>query len=103
VRSATFSRHALINDGRGGSDVYIPGYVPTQGEKGGASDVYTHYVGSRFVETFRIPLLLGRTIGDGDIEGAPKIALVNSVFARRYLAGSNPIGRRFGFDAAKNA
>jgi predicted permease len=67
------------------------------------SNVYTHYVGPRFLETFRIPLLLGRTIGDADIEGAPKIALVNSTFARRYLGSANPIGRRFGFEAAKNA
>ena len=103
VRSATLSRHALINDGRGGSDVYIQGYVPKPGDRGGASDVYTHYVGPRFLETFRIPLLLGRTIGDGDIEGAPKIALVNTALARRYIGGGNPLGRRFGFEAAKNA
>ena len=103
VRSATLSRHALINDGEGGSDVYVQGYVPKAGERDVLSNVYTHYVGSRFLETFHIPLLLGRTIGDADIEGAPKIALVNRVFARRYLPGSNPIGRRFGFEAAKKA
>ncbi|HEY6290079.1 MAG TPA: ABC transporter permease [Terriglobia bacterium] len=103
VRSATLSRHALINDGRGGSDVFIQGYVPKPGERGGTSDVYTHYVGPRFFETFRIPLLLGRIIEAADIEGAPRIAVVNSIFARRYLGGGSPIGRRFGFDAAKNA
>jgi predicted permease len=103
VRSATLSRHALINAGRGGSDVYVQGYVPKPGERDVLSSVYTHYVGPRFLETFRIPLLLGRTIRDADIEGAPKIALVNSVFARRYLGGANPVGRRFGFEAAKNA
>jgi len=103
VRSATLSRHALINDGRGGSDVYVQGYLPKPGERDEISSVYTHYVGPRFFETFRIPLLLGRTIGDGDTETAPKVALVNSAFARRYLGGSNPLGRRFGFEAAKNA
>jgi predicted permease len=103
VRSATLSRHALINDGRGGSDVYVQGYVPKPGERDELSNVYTHYVGPRFLETFRIPLLLGRTIGDGDVEGSSEIALVNSTFVRRYLGGSDPIGRRFGFEAAKNA
>jgi predicted permease len=103
VRSATLSRHALINDGRGGSDVYVQGYVPKPGERDEISNVYTHYVGPRFFETFRISLLLGRTIGDADIEGAPRIALVNRTFARHYLGGANPIGRRFGFEAAKNA
>jgi predicted permease len=103
VRSSTLSRHALINDGRGGSDFYVQGYVPKPGERAEISNVYTHYVGPRFVETFRIPVLFGRTIGDSDIEGAPKIALVNNAFARRYLGDGNPVGRRFGFEAAKDA
>jgi predicted permease len=104
VRSATLSRHALINDGRGGDNVFIQGYVPKPSESKGIADCYDHYVGSRFFETFRIPLLLGRTIGDGDIEGAPRVGVVNSAFVRRYLGGANPIGRRFGFnDPAKSA
>src|SRR5438876_548887 len=106
VRSATLSRHALINDGRGGEGVFIQGYVSKPGEAqgNGSLDVYVHYVGPRFFETFRIPLLLGRTIGDGDTAAAPKIGVVNSAFARRYLGGANPIGRRFGFnDPAKSS
>ncbi len=105
VRSATLSRHALINDGRGGEGVFIQGYVSKTGEaKNEISDSYVHYVGPRFFETFRIPVLLGRTIGDADTAAAPKIAVVNSAFVRRYLAGANAIGRRFGFnDPAKSA
>jgi predicted permease len=62
-----------------------------------------HYTGSRFFETFRIPLLLGRTIGDGDVEGAPKIGVVNNTFARRFLGSGSPIGRRFSFEPSKSA
>jgi predicted permease len=45
----------------------------------------------------RIPLLLGRTIGEADHEGAPKMAVVNEKFVHDFLGEGNPIGRRFGF------
>jgi predicted permease len=110
VRSATLSRHALINDGHGGEGVFIQGFTPKPGDStytslatDGFLGIDVHYAGSRFFETFRIPLLLGRTIGDGDVEGAPKIGAVNSAFARRFLAGGSPIGRRFSFEPSKSA
>ncbi|HEV3275323.1 MAG TPA: ABC transporter permease [Terriglobia bacterium] len=104
VRSATLSRHALINDGKGGEGLLLPGYIAKPGElQEGLLSVDVHYAGPRFFETFRIPLLLGRTIGDGDVAGAPMIGVVNGAFARRYLEGSSPIGRRFGFYPAKSA
>jgi predicted permease len=43
-------------------------------------------------------LLLGRDLGPGDTKSAPQVALVNESFAQRYLAGQNPIGRRFSMD-----
>ena len=110
VRSATLSRHGLINDGRGGEGVFIQGYTPKPGDSTYNSlatelslGIDVHYAGSRFFETFRIPLLLGRTIGDSDVDGAPKIGVVNSAFARRFLGGGNPIGRRFSFEPSKSA
>jgi len=42
--------------------------------------------------------VLGRTINDGDVAGTPKVAVVNEQFARQFLSGSSPVGRRFGFD-----
>jgi predicted permease len=110
VRSATLSRHGLINDGTGGEGVFIQGFTPKPGDStynslagDGFLGIDVHYAGSRFFETFRIPLLLGRTIGDSDVEGAPKIGVVNSAFARRFLGGGNPIGRRFSFEPSKRA
>jgi len=101
VRSATMSRHFLVNDGQGGEEVAIEGYTPKPGESegDGAVSVYTHYVGSRFFETLGIPLLLGRTIQDGDTGAAPRVGVVNQAFARRYLAASSPIGRQFRFNS----
>jgi predicted permease len=102
VRSATMSRHFLVNDGQGGEGVVIEGYVPKPGESDadGSIDIYTHYVGSRFFETLGIPPLLGRTIQDGDTGAAPRVGVVNQAFAKRYFGASSPIGRHFRFGSA---
>jgi predicted permease len=39
-------------------------------------------------------LLAGRDFTERDAAGAPRIAIVNEAFARKYFAGENPIGRR---------
>jgi predicted permease len=54
-------------------------------------------VGPGFFSTLGIPLLSGRELTDGDIEGAPKVAVVNEAFARYFYKNESPIGRRFGF------
>ena len=99
VRSATMSRHFLVNDGQGGAGVIIEGYVPKPGESDadGSINIYTHYVGSRFFETLGVPLLVGRTIQDSDTGAAPGVGVVNQAFAKRYLGASSPIGRQFRF------
>jgi hypothetical protein len=41
------------------------------------------------------PLLAGRDFNSHDDLGAPKVALVNQSFAKRFFAGKNPVGRSF--------
>ena len=95
--------HTLIGGGRDTNGVNVPGYAPKPGQKNEAIQVATNWVGPRFFETMGIPLLLGRTLGEGDREGAPKVVVVNEKFVREFLGEGNPIGRRFGFggEAAK--
>lgn len=47
-----------------------------------------------------IPLLAGRSFTAQDDEEAPKVAIVGQAFARRYLAGANPVGQRITFGAS---
>jgi predicted permease len=45
-----------------------------------------------------IPLIAGREFTEGDTLAAPKIAIVNQAFVKRFLEGRNPVGSRFFHD-----
>jgi putative ABC transport system permease protein len=46
-----------------------------------------------FFKTFDIQIVKGRSFTEQDIEGSPRVAMVNENFSRKYLAG-DPIGKR---------
>lgn len=48
-----------------------------------------------YFEAMGIPLLVGRTLTEGDRVGAPEVAVVNQAAARRHFGGENPVGKRF--------
>ena len=54
-------------------------------------------VSSDYFQTMGIPLLSGRTYDARDGADGQKVAIVNQVFANRYFAGGNPLGKRVGF------
>jgi predicted permease len=45
-----------------------------------------------FFDTYGQRLVAGRAFTDRDRDGAPRVAIVNEAFARRFLNGANPIG-----------
>jgi predicted permease len=52
-------------------------------------------VDAQAFDTLGIRLLRGRGIGEGDVAGAPWVAVVNQTFAERHFPGQNPLGRAF--------
>jgi predicted permease len=94
VTSATFAVMPVLADNEWDNWVTIEGYTPKPGE---VPDPHMQFCSPGFFETLKIPILVGRdfTIKDGN--GAPKVGIVNEKFAKRYLAGVNPIGRHVGF------
>jgi predicted permease len=48
-----------------------------------------------YFRTVGMPLLAGRDFTEADVLGAPKVAVVNEAFVRRFKLGASPIGHRF--------
>ncbi len=49
-----------------------------------------------FFEAMGTPVIAGRAFDDRDRTDAPGVVLVNEAFARRFLAGIDPVGERIG-------
>jgi putative ABC transport system permease protein len=56
-------------------------------------------VGPGYFKTLEVPLLAGRDFDGRDRVGAPDVAIVNQAFARKFLNGANPVGRRLWIEA----
>jgi predicted permease len=87
VRSVSVSHYAMVSGSRSSSDFKMQGY------SGPAPESDYLYVGANFLSTMQIPVLLGREIEQRDAANAPKVAVVNETFVKKYLEGGNPLGR----------
>ncbi len=81
-------------EGGSSSDMKVPGYVPTPGESMNAG---VSTVSPGYFDTLRIPMLAGRDFTDADDLESPVVGVVNEAFARKYLAGRDPVGLTFNF------
>jgi predicted permease len=50
----------------------------------------------------QIPLVAGRAIAERDTAAAPRVAIVNETFVRKYIPEGLPLGRRFRWNGSKN-
>lgn len=48
-----------------------------------------------YFQTMTTPLIAGRDFSEQDTLEAPRVAIVNEAFAKRFFGGTNPIGRTF--------
>jgi predicted permease len=57
-------------------------------------NLWTAAVGPGFLEAFDVPIVAGRNFHDGDRAADVRTVLVNEAFARRFMDGASPVGRR---------
>jgi predicted permease len=93
VESATIAVVPVLEDNEWDNWVTIEGYSAKPEER---PDPHVQYCFPGFFKTLKIPVLLGRDFGARDVDGAPKVAIVNQKFVRRYFGGVNPVGRHIG-------
>jgi predicted permease len=89
VVSASLSTHTPLS-GSVWSEPAVPAGQPIPER----DNAYFIGAGSRFFATMQIQLLSGREFTDRDSADGPAVAVVNEVFAQRYLANQNPVGQR---------
>jgi putative ABC transport system permease protein len=77
--------------GSGLDDMVIPEGATSESGK----DSHFSLVGPGYFRTMGTALLAGRDFDDHDTLSSPKVAIVNEAFARKFFAGSNPVGRSF--------
>jgi predicted permease len=76
-----------------GDAVEVEGRPPAPGRD--RPLVMFNSVSPDYLTTMRIPLRAGREFRDADREGAPRVAIVNEVMARRLWPNEEPLGKRF--------
>jgi macrolide transport system ATP-binding/permease protein len=93
VRAAAVADMPLVAGSNSSTNIKLPGLPEHQG-RGGPGTSYMN-VGPTFFETMQLPILLGRPIDARDVDGTPRAAVVNEIFAKKYFPNLNPIGRQF--------
>ena len=66
--------------------------IPDAAER---QDVTLNRVSPGYFQTMETPLLAGRDFDQTDAPTAPRKAIVNQAFARKYYGGANPVGKMF--------
>lgn len=96
VRSASVGATSPMSGARQFTGVCIEGEPRQEGE----DNVHIVRVGTRYFETLGISILAGRDFSAQDNLASPAVVLVNEAFARRFLPGENPLGRRLALDSS---
>jgi putative ABC transport system permease protein len=95
VVAASVDGCAPVGTGCASSTLYVMGRpLPAPGE---APGVLRHYVGPNHFHTLSVAVIRGRTFDARDRAGAPRVAIINQVAARRFWPDEDPIGKRVWF------
>jgi predicted permease len=84
---------ALLDGNEWDNSVTIEGYSARADER---PDPHMQYTFPGYFDALRIPLLRGRDFSAKDVKGAPKVAIVNAKFVKKYFGNADPIGRHIG-------
>jgi predicted permease len=91
VRAATFSSVPLIAQYTWNSSILLPGETE---RTAGEHIANRQTARENYFTTMEIPLLRGRGFTAQDNERAPKVAIVNQTFSRRFFPNDDALGKR---------
>jgi len=99
VQSVSASMVALIAGSSWGNSVRVQGF-----DAGPDTDTNSRFneVGPGYLRTLGIPLVAGREFTRADTLRAPKVAIVNEAFAKKFNLGRDAVGKRMGRGGSGN-
>lgn len=90
VASAAASNRSPMNGNSSNNDI-----IGADG-KDTRDSSWIDYVSPQYFQTMETPILQGRDFNSNDALNAPKVAIVNQSFVKRFLGGAkNPVGMQF--------
>jgi predicted permease len=91
VTAVAASMVPLLAGSNWGSGVSVQGF-----QKGPDTDTHSYFnkISPGYFRTLGIPLMSGREFTTADAAGAPKVAIVNEAFAKKFNLGREGVGKR---------
>jgi predicted permease len=93
VRTVTASRVPVLGGSNWDNDVSVQGFAKTPDTD---VDAYYNGIGTEFFKTMQIPLVAGREFTTSDVTGAPRVAVVNEAFTKKFKLGADAVGKLMG-------
>jgi predicted permease len=90
VRASSFA-FSVFSGGGWTGHVTVPGRPKAEHDR----EVVHNIVGSGYLESMGMPIVLGRGLLPGDSAASRKVAVINETMARAYFGGESPLGRSF--------
>jgi predicted permease len=78
--------------------IRVEGFKPDPSD--GSASASFNGIGAGHFRAIGVPVLIGREFNDADDARAPKVAIVNETFARRFNIGPNPVGKHMALGAS---
>jgi predicted permease len=100
VESVTLMENRIGSGWSNNTSVWVDGRSP---ETDGAAPVRWNSVGPDYFRTLGTPLLQGRDLRESDGMAAPRVAVVNQTFVRRYIPDGNALGCSIDLSGDSNA
>ncbi|MDH3272540.1 MAG: ABC transporter permease [Gemmatimonadota bacterium] len=91
VTAVSADRVGVLGGSSWGNDVRVEGF---DWEPGVDSNANVNFVGPGYLSTLGMPLVAGREFTASDGDGAPRVAIVNEAFTRKFeLDGAQAVGK----------
>jgi predicted permease len=93
VSAASASMSALFGRGTWRNAIAVDGFPPPPGV---TLRSFANAISPDYFEVMGMRVVRGRAFADMDRDLAPRVAIVNQTFAKQFMGGADPVGRRAG-------